>query len=103
MDDIRHRLGKRKQLARSALGLGPRRERLVQVDGIDAILTQRVFGNSEADFDELDVLGRVNPVLLQKHVEWPLGAATNHGYADSLALEICDGFDWRILFHRPID
>src|SRR6266571_7656824 len=98
MDDVRHYLRKRKQLTRSALGLCPCRERLIHVDSIDAILTQRVFGNGEAYFDELDVFCRVNPILLQKHVERPLGATADHGYADGLALEICNGLDRRILF-----
>jgi len=41
------------------------------VHGIDAALTQRVLGNSETDLDQLDVLLRVDAVLLQQHREGP--------------------------------
>ena len=71
MHDVRHRLGQREQFAGAALGFGARREWLVHVDGIDAALAQRVFGNGETDFDELDVLGGVDAGLLQQHVERP--------------------------------
>ena len=61
----------REQLACAALGFRARRERLVHVDRVDAALAQRVLGDREADLDQLDVLVRIDAVLLQQQVNGP--------------------------------
>ncbi len=103
MNDVRHFLGQRKQLACAALGFGTRSERLIHVHGIDPPLPQRVLRNRKTDLDQLDVFRRVNAVLLQKHREWSVGATTDHRNADGLVLEIGNGLDRRIVLNRPID
>ena len=102
MHDVRHRIGKREQLADAALRFGARRERLHEIGRVDAALPQRVLGERERRFDRDRPCRGRRHVLLQHRGERPLRAAADDRDADGLALQVLDLLDRRVVLHGPV-